>query len=117
MISSAFAGAIADKMGRRKTLMVTDLLFISGGIMLWVLSDYLFFLLLGRFIVGLGMGSQIMINSIYLSESSPLEVRGAIVASGIAGIFLGIILSYIVGIILPGRWQTMMGLAVVPATI
>lgn len=37
-------------------------------------------LIVGRFIVGLGVGTASLVVPVYLSEVSPLEVRGTVVA-------------------------------------
>ena len=45
--------------------------------------------MIGRVIVGLGIGIASMIVPIYLSEISPISVRGTIVASFVVAINVG----------------------------
>jgi SP family myo-inositol transporter-like MFS transporter 13 len=100
--------------GRRKMLIASDVLYIIGGLILWT-SSSISTLFLGRMIVGLGLGMSIMLTSVYLSECSPSEVRGGIVANSIFGIFVGLLCGFGIGILLEGKWALMMGIAIFPA--
>lgn len=64
------AGPLADKIGRKKVIIVADLLFTAGaGIMAF--SPTLEILMAGRIVVGLGVGIASMIVPVYLAEVSP----------------------------------------------
>ena len=64
------AGPLADKIGRKKVIIVADLLFTAGaGIM--AISPTLEILMAGRIVVGLGVGIASMIVPVYLAEVSP----------------------------------------------
>lgn len=62
--------------GRKVSLMITNIFFISGALLISLFSDP-FFLYAGRFINGLGVGLSSVIIPAYLSEISPSYLRGA----------------------------------------
>lgn len=72
----AFIGALisswlSDKYGRKKTIIIADIVFIVGSIIMACSIDVLM-LIFGRFVIGLGVGIASMIVPIYLSEASPV---------------------------------------------
>ena len=69
------------------------------------------FLELGRFIIGLGVGANLSVTNVYLSECAPVEIRGSITAVYIFGI-----LAYNASLILSGNWRVMFLLSSVFAT-
>lgn len=58
-ITSFVAGTIANKVGRKMTIILADIAFILGSIVL-SLSVHVLMLYLGRFIVGIGIGFAIV---------------------------------------------------------
>lgn len=77
-MGSIFGGPLADRLGRKMTIMISDLLFTIGAIIM-AFASTISVLILGRTIVGLGVGCSAMIVPIYLSEVSPKKIRGTIV--------------------------------------
>lgn len=59
--------------------MLADVLFTIGAILM-ATAESIPLLILGRLIVGLGVGAASLVVPVYLSEVSPLEVRGTVVA-------------------------------------
>lgn len=74
-------------------------------------------LMLGRFIVGFGVGMASLVIPVYLSEVSPQEMRGAVVAIDIMFVTLGQFLSTLCCLFLDRDWRTMLGLAGIPSAI
>ena len=68
-----------DHFGRKPILMLADILFTIGAILM-ATAESIPLLILGRLIVGLGVGAASLVVPVYLSEVSPLEVRGTVVA-------------------------------------
>ena len=60
-------------------IILADILFTIGAIMMAV-APTIPFLMCGRVIIGLGVGIASLIVPVYLSEISPVEVRGTVVA-------------------------------------
>jgi MFS transporter, SP family, solute carrier family 2 (myo-inositol transporter), member 13 len=67
---SLLAGPLADRIGRKKVIMVADFLFTVGAGMM-AFSPTIPILMAGRIVVGLGVGIASMIVPVYLAEVSP----------------------------------------------
>lgn len=77
-------------------------------------------LLIGRVIVGLGVGLASMTVPVYIAECAPEELRGALVSIDVLLITTGQFVSYIVDAIflnVPYNWRWMLGLSAVPAIL
>jgi len=53
------------------------------GSLLMAISIDIFMLIMGRFVIGVGIGFAAMIVPVYLAEASPSEHRGVIVSTNI----------------------------------
>ena len=87
-VGALIAGPISDKIGRRSTILVSDVLFTAGS-SLMCLAPTIKALMAGRVVVGLAIGICSMVVPVYLSEISPKEVRGTIVGIYIAVLCAG----------------------------
>ncbi len=108
-------GIISDFLGRKPALIFSDMILILGPAILWGATT-VEYLLVGRIIVGFGIGISMMVSNIYLAEYSPNKVRGAIATSYQVFVSIGVILSFITGATLT-NWNLMLGLALFPAII
>lgn len=92
MLGAAFGsllgGPIADKFGRKPTIFVADVLF-TGGCLVMAFTPSIPVLIIGRFIVGLGVGVAAMVVPVYLAEVSPKKIRGMLVNLNVIFITLG----------------------------
>ena len=92
-IGAIAAGRLSDRNGRRHNILLLALIFIVGTLgctfapNVWVL--YLF-----RFVLGLAVGGASATVPIYLSESAPTRMRGALVALDQFMIVFGQLLAY-----------------------
>ncbi|KAH8783982.1 general substrate transporter [Hyaloscypha finlandica] len=86
------AGDIADRIGRRWTIISGCLTFIVGCI-LETASTTLAVMVVGRLIAGAGVGFISAIIILYMSEIAPKKVRGALVAGYQFCITIGILLA------------------------
>lgn len=59
--------------------MFADVLFTAGALVM-AFSPSIPVLMLGRVLVGLGVGIAAQIVPLYLSEVSPIEIRGKLIA-------------------------------------
>ncbi len=85
---SLLAGPLSDGFGRKIIIIFSDLLFVAGSIIM-AFSTTIIMLMVGRFVVGLGVGIASMIIPVYLSEVSPISTRGAVVACFIVAVTIG----------------------------
>ncbi|CAA7394024.1 unnamed protein product [Spirodela intermedia] len=128
IVSMAVAGAIAgaavggfanDKFGRRSSILAADLLFFVGAAAM-AAAPSPSLLVVGRVLVGLGVGMASMTAPLYISESSPARIRGALVSTNGFLITGGQFLSYLINLAFtkaPGTWRWMLGIAGVPALV
>jgi sugar porter (SP) family MFS transporter len=118
MAGALLAGRIADKVGRRKTVLGTALVFIVGVLLAAFTPTYPV-LLIARIVIGLAVGSASMVVPLYIGEFAPPKVRGGLVSLNQLAITVGILVSYLVDYGLAGsaNWRLMFGLAGIPAVI
>ncbi|KAB2007164.1 hypothetical protein ES319_D10G009000v1 [Gossypium barbadense] len=95
IIGAGFGGWINDRFGRKISIMVADVLFFVGAIVM-ALAPAPWMIILGRIFVGFGVGMASMTAPLYISEASPARIRGALVT---------------------GTWRWMLGVAGLPAVV
>ncbi len=118
LIGALAGGRIADRAGRRPTLLGTAALFVAG-VMLAAFSPSYGVLVAARVIIGLAVGSASMVVPLYIGEVVPPRVRGALVSFNQLAITSGILASYLVdyGLASSQNWRLMFGLAAIPAVL
>jgi sugar porter (SP) family MFS transporter len=111
-------GRLADAFGRRLMLIVTALIFMAGALVCAAAAS-VGALIVGRIIVGLGIGLSSSTVPVYISEVSPPGARGWQVSLFQLAITIGILGAYLVdyGFAASGGWRWMLGLAVVPGAL
>lgn len=80
VVGALGAGRVADKIGRRPTLMATAVVFIVG-VLAAAFSPSLEVLIAMRFVIGLAVGSASEIVPLFIGEAAPPKLRGGLVAS------------------------------------
>ena len=102
-------GHFTDKIGR-KFMYLIDLIFFVFFAILSALSQNLIQLIIFRFLLGFGIGADYPISSTYVSEFSPKNVRGKMIAKTFMFWGIGAFSASIVGFILyslqPLGWDT-----------
>ncbi|KAJ6104698.1 hypothetical protein N7523_011018 [Penicillium sp. IBT 18751x] len=97
--AGAFAGSLltgaflADRLGRKKTILLGSALFTIGCAIACA-ANGLPALVAGRVINGLGNGCLAMMVPLYQSEIAPREIRGRIISMQQCSINLGILLAF-----------------------
>jgi sugar porter (SP) family MFS transporter len=115
MIGAIVGGAIADRIGRRATLVWAGGIFIAGSV-LAPLSANVFVLIVARAIIGIGIGFTSVTAPVYVSELAPPQSRGMLIGLYQFALTVGIALANLVGYWLAAQqaWRLMFGIAVVP---
>ncbi|CAN6210623.1 unnamed protein product [Urochloa humidicola] len=110
------SSALVDKFGCKRTLQIDSIPLIIGAF-LSAQADSLDEMLLGRFLVGIGIGVNTVLVPIYISEVAPTKYRGFLGTLCQIGTCLGIIGALSLGIPSesdPHWWRTMLYAACVP---
>ena len=74
-------------------------------------------LMLGRVIVGLGVGIAAQVVPVYLAEVSPDLIRGRVISFNVLMITTGQFLSCCLVLLFRPNWRVMLGLAGVPSLL
>ena len=105
------SGSLADKFGRKKTLITTACLFaVSAAGCAFAQSQVQ--LTMFRVIAGLGVGAVSVVSPMYISEIAPAKNRGMLVSYNQFAIVTGILLAYTADYFLidiTGGWRYMLG--------
>jgi sugar porter (SP) family MFS transporter len=116
MAGALLGGTIADRIGRRATMVWGGVIFVVGSIMA-PLAPAVWVLILARAILGLAIGFTSVTAPVYVSELSPPHSRGMMIGLYQLSLTIGIALADLTGYWLAGQqgWRTMFGLGLVPA--
>lgn len=114
VIGAATNGILADVFGRKKIIMATAVIFITGSI-LCGLAPNIYVLIASRILVGLAVGIVNFVVPLYLSEVSPKSLRGTLVSLYQWAITAGILFSYFINAafaqaVYNWRWMLMAGI-------
>lgn len=144
IVGAGIGGWMSDRFGRKPAILFADVLFFIGALVM-SLAPAPWVIIVGRIFVGFGVGMASMTAPLYISESSPARIRGALVATN--GLLLtgGQFLSYLINLAFThvcfisgliwllkvfecglrglryvmfqvhGTWRWMLGIAAVPA--
>ncbi|PUZ47773.1 hypothetical protein GQ55_7G193000 [Panicum hallii var. hallii] len=119
MLGAAGGGWINDAYGRKKSTLLADLMFALGSIVMCAAGGP-YILILGRLLVGLGVGVASVTAPVYIAEAAPSEIRGGLVSTNVLMITGGQFFSYLINLSfteVPGTWRWMLGVAAVPAIV
>jgi len=113
------AGDLSGKFGRRPTILCASVAFTVGAFVMGLAAGK-YMLLLGRIIVGIGIGLSSMAVPVYISEACPAPLRGRMTLINQAfltgGQFAASIICGIFSYADEG-WRYMFGLSAIPAVI
>eukprot|EP00471_Norrisiella_sphaerica_P006892 CAMPEP_0184484590 /NCGR_PEP_ID=MMETSP0113_2-20130426/6291_1 /TAXON_ID=91329 /ORGANISM="Norrisiella sphaerica, Strain BC52" /LENGTH=551 /DNA_ID=CAMNT_0026865639 /DNA_START=80 /DNA_END=1735 /DNA_ORIENTATION=- len=115
------AGIIADAIGRTRTLFAASLTFLVGALLMAGANDY-GTLFLGRSLIGVGVGSGLSIDPLYIAEIAPPEWRGKLTSYSETAINVGILSGYLSNVCfmwLPPSysWRVMLAMGAIPPFI
>nr|WP_284286579.1 sugar porter family MFS transporter [Alicyclobacillus fastidiosus] len=123
IFGGALAGQLSDRLGRRKTILISALIFVVGSILSGISPHNGQYYLIGvRILLGLAVGAASALVPAYMSEMAPARLRGRLSGINQTMIVSGMLLSYVVDFLLKGLpgsmgWRLMLGLAAVPALV
>ncbi|MCK6206442.1 sugar porter family MFS transporter [Bacillus infantis] len=123
IFGGALAGQLSDRLGRRKMILISAVIFVAGSILSGIAPhDGILFLIVARVLLGLAVGAASALVPAYMSEMAPARLRGRLSGINQTMIVSGMLLSYIVDYLLKDlpetmAWRLMLGLAAIPAVI
>lgn len=120
LVSSLVASPITRKYGRRGSIICGGLSFIIGAT-LDASAVNLVMLILGRIMLGVGIGFGNQAVPLYLSEMAPTHLRGGLnmmfQLATTLGIFTANMINYGTQKLRPSGWRLSLGLAAAPAIV
>jgi SP family arabinose:H+ symporter-like MFS transporter len=99
IVGVAFSGDLSDRLGRKKLLFISAILFLFSAIGCSLVTS-LDWLIASRLLGGIGVGIASIVVPLYLSEISPAAIRGRLVTFYQLAITVGILMAYITNSVL-----------------
>ena len=119
ILGVSVAGMLSDFLGRKKTMLISALMFSISAIGCAVCGDFTQ-LVIYRIIGGFGIGVVSIVSPVYISEVSPAEKRGTMVSLYQLAVTIGFLMAYLANyLILKGTsmaeyWRPMLGAEAIP---
>lgn len=123
MIGSFSVGLFVNRFGRRNSMLIVNLLAITGGCLMGFckIAESVEMLILGRLVIGLFCGLCTGFVPMYIGEIAPTALRGAFGTLNQLGIVIGILVAQIFGLkfILGTEdlWPVLLGFTILPALL
>ncbi|XP_049587601.1 solute carrier family 2, facilitated glucose transporter member 3 [Syngnathus scovelli] len=123
MFGSFSVGAMVNKFGRRKSMLLANVLAVLGGVLMGLssLSRSFEMIIIGRLIIGVFCGLCTGLTPMYVGEIAPTALRGAFGTLNQLGVVIGILVAQIFGLeFLLGSdrlWPILLALTVLPAIL
>ena len=119
LVSTFGASYVTKRRGRRASIMVGATSFFLGGAVNAAAVN-IAMLIVGRVLLGVGIGFGNQAVPLYLSEIAPYRIRGAVnqlfQLTTCLGILVADIINYFTDRLHPWGWRLSLGLAMAPAT-
>ncbi|WOK93096.1 polyol transporter 1 [Canna indica] len=119
LVGSFAAGFTSDLIGRRYTIVFAATIFFAGALLMGFATNYAF-LMVGRFVAGVGVGYALMIAPTYTAEVAPASIRGFLTSFPEVFINSGILLGYVSNYAFARvrqslAWRLMLGVGAIPS--
>ncbi|XP_021772970.1 sugar transporter ERD6-like 5 [Chenopodium quinoa] len=114
LLGSLVCGKLTDYFGRRGTMGLSDILFLTGWVAIAFSKDA-WSLDVGRLSVGCAMGLTVYVVPVYIAEITPRNLRGGSVLLHQLMLCCGIALAYILGLL--ANWRVLSLIGAVPCII
>ncbi len=112
------AGKLTERLGRRFTILLSAGTFVAGAL-LESLAPGTTVLVVGRLVLGAGVGVASVAAPLYGAENAPARDRGRFVSLYQIAVTIGIFLAYFADYVLisGNRWRVMLGISVVAGVL
>ena len=110
LLGAAAGGTLADRIGRRRLLLITAFVFGLGAVGA-ALATSVAWLVAARIVAGSAIGIASFVAPLYISEIAPVGIRGRLVSINQVALTSGIVISYLVDYAFAGSeaWRWMFG--------
>lgn len=119
LIGAIIGGILANLIGRKMVLLGSNVIFVIGTI-IQLAAHTVWTMIVGRFVLGLGVGIASLISPLMLSELAPSKYRGRLIVTNCMFITGGQLVAYFINWGLTGvnnGWRVSVGLCMVPPII
>ncbi|XP_060217981.1 sugar transporter ERD6-like 5 isoform X1 [Lycium barbarum] len=113
-VGALASGTIADMFGRRVAMWFLDLCSILGWLSI-IFATSVWWLDIGRFLMGIGAGALFYVAPIYIAEISPKSIRGGCTAAFAFMVYFGFSVMFLIGNIL--TWRTLAIVGIIPSLV
>ncbi|XP_031130355.1 sugar transporter ERD6-like 5 [Ipomoea triloba] len=96
MIGALISGRIAETIGRRLTMWLLEIFFIVGSVLI-IFAKNIWWLNIGRLLMGIGAGLHCYVAPIYMAEITPKDIRGGFTAGITFTVSIGFSLMFFFG--------------------
>ena len=121
ILGALFCGRLTDRLGRKKVILASAVIFAVGAIWSGVAVD-VWNLVLARLFLGIAIGVSSFAVPLYIAEISPAKVRGMLVSMFQLMVTIGVLVSYLSDLYFADEgdvscWRPMFYVGVIPACI
>ncbi|KAG5405451.1 hypothetical protein IGI04_011570 [Brassica rapa subsp. trilocularis] len=120
LVASFLASAVCSKLGRKPTMQFASVFFLIG-VGLAAGADNIVMLIIGRILLGFGVGFGNQAVPLFLSEIAPAQLRGGLnivfQLMVTIGILIANLVNYFTATVHPNGWRIALGGAAIPAVI
>lgn len=118
-LSSLVASRVTRRVGRQAIMLIGGVLFLAGSVVNAAAVN-IAMLIVGRMLLGFGLGFTLQAAPVYLSETAPAKWRGAFTSAYNAFVVIGILSATVTNYLtnrIEWGWRLSLGLAAVPGAI
>lgn len=119
LIGAIIGGVLANILGRKKVLLGSNVIFVVGTI-IQLASKTVWTMIVGRFVLGWGVGIASLIAPLMISELAPAQYRGRLIVTNVMFITGGQLIAYLINWGLTRvdhGWRVSVGLCLVPPVV
>jgi len=120
MAGNLAAGMLSDRLGRKRLLLLTSLMFLASALTAALSNNFVVFVA-ARICGGLGVGAALLTAPVYIAEIAPARIRGSLVSLNQLMIVIGISISFFSNYFLLSlgeqSWRWMLGVQAIPAGV
>jgi sugar porter (SP) family MFS transporter len=118
ILGALLANRLADRYGRKTAMIVIAIGFTVFAILQAVAQDIVW-LDTARFFLGVSIGISVVAAPVFIAESAPVMIRGALIVGYQVATVVGIMVAYFAdyGLASSGSWRIMLGLSAVASAL